>query len=218
LLSFRESSSKRNLKEDFSVELDPSKLEGISASNSGGRTGWNLNQIRRLPFWDAFLFQAFFIRRMQVLYALKSQMLKTILWGGEILEDWKIKIAVLWLIYGVAVLAEAILGFLELGVIEQVIAGEVEGMQITPELLLVFAIIFLIPLVLAFLSLTLKDSINRWLNIIAGIVLAVFGLLGPVEYLAKQSAYSAYVTLFGIVLVVVAALIVWYAWKSKQKA
>jgi Ca2+/H+ antiporter len=133
------------------------------------------------------------------------------------LEDWKIKISVLWLIYGVAVLAEAILGYLELGVIEQVIAGEIEGMQITPEVLLGFAIIFLIPLVLAFLSLTLKDSINRWLNIIAGIVLAVFGLMGPVEYLAKQSVYSAYVTLFGIVLVVASALIVWYAWKSKQK-
>jgi len=133
------------------------------------------------------------------------------------LEDWKIKISVLWLIYGVAVLAEAILGYLELGVIEQVIAGEIEGMQITPEVLLVFAIIFLIPLVLAFLSLTLKDSINRWLNIIAAIVLAVFGLMGPVEYLAKQSVYSAYVILFGIVLVVASALIVWYAWKSKQK-
>jgi hypothetical protein len=133
------------------------------------------------------------------------------------LEDWKIKIAVLWLIYGVAVLAEAILGFLELGVIEQVIAGEVEGMQITPEVLLVFAIVFLIPLVLAFLSLTLKDSINRWVNIISGIVLAVFGLIGPVEYLAKQSVYSAYVTLSGIVLFVASALIVWYAWKSKQK-
>ena len=133
------------------------------------------------------------------------------------MEDWKIKISVLWLIYGVAVLAEAILGYLELGVIEQVIAGEIEGMQITPEVLLGFAIIFLIPLVLAFLSLTLKDSINRWLNIIAAIVLAVFGLMGPVEYLAKQSVYSAYVILFGIVLVVASALIVWYAWKSKQK-
>jgi hypothetical protein len=139
------------------------------------------------------------------------------LWGGERLEDWKIKISVLWLIYGAAALAEAILGFLELGVIEQVILGEVEGTQITPELLLIFAIIFIIPLVLAFLSLTLKDSTNRWTNIIAGIVLAVFGLIGPIEYVAKQSVYSAYVTLFGIVLVVASALIVWYAWKSKQK-
>jgi uncharacterized membrane protein HdeD (DUF308 family) len=90
-------------------------------------------------------------------------------------------------------------------------------MQITPEVLLVFAIVFLIPLVLAFLSLTLKDSINRWVNITSGIVLAVFGLIGPVEYLAKQSVYSAYVTLSGIVLFVASALIVWYAWKSKQK-
>jgi hypothetical protein len=93
-----------------------------------------------------------------------------------------------------------------------------EGMPITPELVLVFAILFLIPLVMALLSLTLKDSINRWVNIILGIVYAGVGLSGPIDYLAKQSAYSAHVMLVGIMAFIVAVLIVWYAWKSKQKA
>jgi len=134
------------------------------------------------------------------------------------LEDWKIKISVLWLIYGGASFASSIVGIFEQGVIAQVMEGEVEGMTIGPELLLIFAIMLLYPLVMAFLSLTLKDSINRWTNIIVGIVSAVLGLFGPIDYLAKQSAYSAYVTLIGIVGFVAAALIVWYAWKSKQKA
>jgi len=125
---------------------------------------------------------------------------------------------VLWLIYGGASLASSIVGIFELGVIDQIIAGEVEGMTLGPEMLLLFTIILLYPLVMAFLSLTLKDSTNRWTNIIVGIVSAVLGLVGPVEYLAKQSAYSAYVTLIGIVGFVAAALIVWYAWKSKPKA
>jgi len=133
------------------------------------------------------------------------------------LEDWKIKIAVLWLIYGGAGFASFILGISEPGIIEQVMAGEIEGIKITPEILLIDTIFLLIPFVMAFLSLTLKDSINRWVNIIVSIVFAVLGLLGPIGYLAKQSAYSAYVTLIGIVGVVVTALIVWYAWKSKQK-
>lgn len=131
------------------------------------------------------------------------------------MEGWKTKVSVLWLIYGVAVLAEAILGYLELIVIEQVIAGEVEGMQITPEVLLVFAIIFLIPLVLAFLSLTLKDSMNRWANIILGVVYVAIQLFALVGTLAQPSAHEI---LLEISKVVAPALIVWYAWKSKPKA
>ena len=92
------------------------------------------------------------------------------------------------------------------------------GEQIGPETLLVLAFFLLVPFVIAFLPLILKDSINRWVNIILGIVFAVFGLLGPVEYLANESAYLAYMTLIGIVQVVATALIVWYAWKSKQKS
>jgi hypothetical protein len=99
------------------------------------------------------------------------------------------------------------------GVMERINAGELIGDQTTPELLLVFAIIFLIPLVMAFLSLTLKDSINRWANIIVGIGYTAFCLI----YLSKHIAEPFYV-LYGITGVVVTALIVWYAWKSKPKA
>jgi len=135
------------------------------------------------------------------------------------MEDWKIKIAVLWLIYGGASFASFILGIFEPDVLQQFLTtGEVEGMTIGPEILLIDAIFLLVPLVMAFLSLTLKDSTNRWANIIVGIVFAVLGLVSPIGYLAKQSAYVAYVTLIGIVGFVAAAMIVWFAWKSKQKA
>jgi len=115
-------------------------------------------------------------------------------------------------------LASGILGIFEPGVIEQVMEEKIEGITIGPDLLLLAAIIFLVPLVIAFLPLTLKDSTNRWANIILGIVFAGLALSGPIDYLAKQSAYYAYVTLIGIVGFVAAALIVWYAWKSKPKA
>jgi len=111
-------------------------------------------------------------------------------------------------------------GMMELfepGFIQEYILGEA-GSEMTPEVMLIFAIALLIPPVMAFLSLTLKDSINRWANIILGIVFAGLTLMSPIEYLAKQSAYSAYVILIGIVEFVATALIVWYAWKSKQKA
>ncbi len=49
-----------------------------------------------------------------------------------------------------------------------------------------------------------------------GTVFAVASLVDPIMYVAKQSAYSAYVILIGIVGVVASALIVWYAWKSAE--
>jgi Ca2+/H+ antiporter len=135
-----------------------------------------------------------------------------------ILEDWKIKISVLWIIFGIIGVWMPFSEFYLPGYAEEVISGFHEGSPITPEFMLVVAIIAIIPLVLAFLSLTLKDSINRWVNIIVGTVFAALSLLDPVIYVSKQSAYSAYVILIGIVGLVTEALIVWYAWKSKQKA
>jgi len=104
------------------------------------------------------------------------------------------------------------------GFIEEIISGEMGGSPITPELLLMLAILMMIAPVMTFLSLALKDTINRWANIIMGIIFAGFALIFPIEYLAKQSAYSAFVVLLGIIGFVAAARIVWYAWKSKQKA
>jgi hypothetical protein len=134
------------------------------------------------------------------------------------LEDWKIKIAVLWFVIAHGMLVFAALGIYEPGYIEGIIEGEVAGGPLTPEMNLGLAVVLLIPLVLAVLSLTLKGSINRWVNIIAGAVFAVLVLMDPVMYLAEQSAYSAYITLIGIVEFAASVLIVWYAWKSKQKA
>ena len=101
---------------------------------------------------------------------------------------------------------------------EEIIAGFHDGIPVTPEMQLVMAIAMVIPLAMAFLSLTLKDKANRWANIILGIVYAALSFVDPITFVAEQSAYSAYEILIGIVMVVFAALIVWTAWKSKQKA
>jgi hypothetical protein len=131
------------------------------------------------------------------------------------LEDWKVKISVLWLFASVAFLAHQILVLMEPGIIAQLMAGEAEGQKIGPELILSFAILMLVPLVMAFLSLTLKDSMNRWVNIIVGAAFAILWFFGVIA--AAQSAYwgGALMTLSAVAA---SALIIWYAWKSKQKA
>jgi hypothetical protein len=134
---------------------------------------------------------------------------------AKILEEWKIKISVLWLLAAVAFLAHQMLVLMEPGIIAQLMAGEAEGQKIGPELILFFAVLMLVPLVMAFLSLTLKDSINRLANIIVGAVFAALWFVGVVD--AALSAYWGE-ALMTFSAVVASALIVRYAWKSKQKA
>jgi len=131
----------------------------------------------------------------------------------EDLALYKMKLAVLWLVFFCVMILTPTLELYLPGFIEDIIAGESEGEPITAGLILLLAIITLIPPVMAILSITLKDSINRWANIIVGIVFAGLVLVGTIEYLAKQDAYYAGLILIGIVEFVVAALIVWYAWK-----
>ena len=130
------------------------------------------------------------------------------------MDDWRIKISVLWLFASIAFLAHQILVLMEPGIIAQLMAGEAEGQKISPELIMLFAILLLVPMVMAFLSMTLKDSLNRLVNIIVGAVFAVLWFVGVVD--AAQSAYwgGALMTLSAAL---VSVLIVLYAWKSKQK-
>lgn len=128
------------------------------------------------------------------------------------MEDWKIKVSVLWLFASIAFLAHQIIVLMEPGVIAQLMAGEAEGQKITPGMILFFAILMLIPVIMAFLSLTLKGSLNRWSNIIVGAVFAVLWFFSVVE--AAQSAYWGG-ALMSLSAVIASALIVWYAWKHR---
>jgi hypothetical protein len=103
-----------------------------------------------------------------------------------------------------------LLTFYEQGFIEEVIAGRgAGGTLITQEGLLGIAIFLVIPIVMVFLSVTLKDKVNRWANIILGIV-----YIGASLITLPMSTYAYYIFL-GIVEAVFAALIVWYAYKWK---
>ena len=129
------------------------------------------------------------------------------------LEDWKIKIAVLWSVLEFCMIT---LSTVEnyLLYIEEMIADT------TPELMMVLVIAFLIPPLMAFLSLTLKDSINRWLNIIVVIVFIIILPIGSANFFTEPiiTDYLPSIIIILIVQIVALALVVWYAWKSKQKA
>jgi hypothetical protein len=132
------------------------------------------------------------------------------------LEDWKIKVSVLWLIYEMALSAYMSIGTLMPGALGDIVnKGELSGMQLTPELLLLLAILLLVPLVMAFATFVLQGSLNRWANVIVGAVFFVLELLELTDLVANPSAA---LTLIWLWKTVAPLLIIWYAWKSKQLA
>ena len=119
---------------------------------------------------------------------------------------WKIRISVLWIFMAVAMSAHSVLYFMEPGAI-----GEIEGMQLGEGMLFFMAIFWWVPLVMAVLSLILKDSANRWANFVLGIVFTVLNIVHLItEHLAQPSAHQ--LLIIGST-VVVTGLIAWFAWR-----
>ena len=130
------------------------------------------------------------------------------------MEDLKIKLAEFWLFIAVAMSANTLLYLIVPGVIDEVRAGEIVGMQAGAELILGMAIAYYwLPLIMAVLSLTLKDKANRWINIILGAFYAVF-VLFELTMNVTTVAYP-YAILMDVSVIAVAALIAWNAWKWK---
>jgi hypothetical protein len=80
------------------------------------------------------------------------------------------------------------------------------------ELLLVMSIIFVVPIFMSFLTLTLKYPAIRWANRITGIFFAAFDLvfLGLALFLWRSAGYEI---VWAIAYLVFTTLVVWYAWK-----
>ena len=86
-------------------------------------------------------------------------------------------------------------------------AGEMAGMSASQGLYLAVAVVMLIPIVMVFLSLTLKYKPNRWASIILAVFFFLFNLVGLPGY---ASFYDQFLIAVSLVFNI---LIVWFAWK-----
>jgi len=118
---------------------------------------------------------------------------------------WKIRISVLWLFMAVPMSAHSALSFMERDVVEQMWEK-----QMGVGMLVFTALFWLVPLIMAALSLTLKDSANRWANIVLGIVFTLLNIGHLVEHFTPPVVHQILILAS---TVVVTALIAWYAWK-----
>jgi hypothetical protein len=91
-------------------------------------------------------------------------------------------------------------------------AGAIGDMQISQGMYLGMAVLMVIPIVMVFLSLTLKYKANRWANIAVATFFFLFNAVGLPTY---PSIYDQFLIVVGLVFNM---LTVWFAWKwSSQK-
>ena len=91
------------------------------------------------------------------------------------------------------------------GKLQGMIAGSSPLGQIGQGVLMGMSAVMIIPSLMPFLSLALPPAINRWLNIVAG------GLYSVVMVLVIIGGWHFYIA-YGIIEVMLTALVVWYAW------
>jgi len=120
----------------------------------------------------------------------------------------KVKLSLLWLFVMLNYIYADILTLMDSSALNDILSG---ALGITPLFLFVGAILMEIPIAMVFLSLILKNNINRWANIIAGIIktLAVLGSL----FVGTPTLYYAF---FAIIEIVATSYIVYLAWKWSE--
>lgn len=122
------------------------------------------------------------------------------------MKDTGTRLSALWMVVMFSMVFADILGMMVPGVLQAMAAGQV-GVPVTQELLLVFAILLEIPIVMIFLSRTLKPATNRWANTVAAVVTTVFVIGGGSPHLHYY--------FFATVEIACMALIVWSVWTRR---
>jgi len=118
------------------------------------------------------------------------------------MEDIKITLSGLW----IALMLTYLLGDVLRIFSGDFKAGEIGGMQVSQKMYLGITILMVIPIIMVFLSLTLKYPVNRWANIVVAIFFFIFNIIGLPTY---PGAYDKFLIIVGLGFNV---LTVWYAW------
>ena len=129
----------------------------------------------------------------------------------------RIKISILWISFAVCASAAMIIWFIEPGILEQIIkTGELVNGKLTEGTIISFALWWLIPLSMAFLTQILSYKLNHWLNIILGVICALIIIFYFTGHL-MSGWFKIANFLVLLLMFVISVLIAWHAWKLPKK-
>jgi len=95
--------------------------------------------------------------------------------------------------------------------VREVLGGKITGIEVTEAFLMAVSAYVAIPSVMVFLSLALRPAASRWTNLAVG---AVYALTIIASAIGEGSAYSIFLSVLEITLVL---LIVWLAWSWPRR-
>ena len=136
--------------------------------------------------------------------------------SGGALEDFqvpvKVKLSALWTAVMFCYVYGDYFGLYRPGQLQSMLAGKMGPLGPTTQgVLFGTSLMMAIPAVMVFLSLALKPAVNRWANIALGTFYTLIMLV------TMPGAWAFYI-FFGVVEVVLTALVVWYAWRWPRQA
>ena len=109
------------------------------------------------------------------------------------------------------------LNLLRPGTIQEVMAGMMEGRELSEGMLAFISLFFIIPIILAILCLTLKGSANRWLNFIFGIIWFLWLIFEIVGHMTMGEGLGISGWLMMLTGIVLSAYIAYFAWKLPKE-
>ena len=126
------------------------------------------------------------------------------------MEDMKARLSTLWIFIMFNMAFADIFSFMYPGFLKQIVAGSaVDGTQITPEFLLIAAMVTEISIAMVFLSRLLKYRVNRWANIIGGVITILWVIGG--------GSITLHYIFFASIEVVCSLVIIWLAWTWRDR-
>jgi hypothetical protein len=127
----------------------------------------------------------------------------------DVKVDVKVKLSALWVALMFLYLYNDVFSIYRKDFVEEVLTGEVGGMEITQVFMLGAAMLMAVSILMVFLALALPARVNRWTNIVVGVLLLAL-LLATLLVPGDLWAYYAFYMVLEAVLL---TLIVWHAWK-----
>jgi hypothetical protein len=118
-------------------------------------------------------------------------------------DQMKARLSTLWIVVMMSMIFADIFTFMLPGYLNDIMLGNTP-IKITQEIMLAFAVIQEIPIVMIFLSRTLKFRANRLANIIAGVVTIVYIIALGSQYLHYY--FFAAVQVIAMVLIIFSVL------------
>ncbi len=122
----------------------------------------------------------------------------------------KMKLSALWVTLMLVYIYCDIYSLFRTGQLEEMISGRMGPFKVTQGSLLAASILMIIPAVMVFLSLTLKPKVDRWVNIILGVL---YTFVNISNLIGESWVYYIF---SGVIELGLTLLIVWYAWKWRN--